>query len=320
MSKPDLVKPTTQQLFKPMLRLRRWVIIFCMLIVGMSVAVSLWRLFSLNHGVASSISQLNQEIATLRSQLNATQEKVVQMSGLVQTLRYSGQVERHIVLNGQSAVQQAAHYLSLANDIPRARYLLSQTQQEMQQLSSAQALPLQKALEQDLNTLNHLPWMNPSAIYMRLVALERGVKELKVALIPVSQPIASVPTSKLTGSLWKRGWQSFKNGLREMVLIYHVPTSQVPPLVTPAETPYLYQNVLALLNQAKWAVLYQDNTVYQASLQQSISWVQQYFIQEEALTQSTLAELRTLQALKLSSASQVSLVSSAAFTNYLKNH
>jgi uroporphyrin-3 C-methyltransferase len=49
------------------------------------------------------------------------------------------------------------------------------------------------------------------------------------------------------------------------------------------------------LQQAQWAVIHSNAAVYQSSLQQATSWIQQYFANNEPTTQAMLSVLDALQ-------------------------
>src|SRR5690606_13655219 len=62
---------------------------------------------------------------------------------------------------------------------------------------------------------------------------------------------------------------------------------------------FLYQNLQASLQNAKWAVLHQNNDVFQSSLTTSMNWIKQYFVQDATETTTMLDSLAELQKLDI---------------------
>jgi uroporphyrin-3 C-methyltransferase len=288
----------------------------------------------LSQSVSESILSLTQQAAEDRQQLTAAQDRLATMEHQIgmqearqtQALQEWRNAVQNTALNrdylkvvdAQYWVQLAADYLLLTHDVPRALRLMAQAQEILSQMNDARAIPIQRALAQDLAMLKSLPWVNTAEVYLNLNAIQEQMKQLPLVVVPAQgyeqRPVTATDENLST---WGKAWHSFKQALRQMVVVYRLPSTQMPPFVTPDEQPYIYQNLFAILNEAQWAVLHRNNAVYQASLVKASQWTQQYAQQSAPLTQTVLSELSSLQKLTLQSTQDIALASPKAIQEYL---
>jgi uroporphyrin-3 C-methyltransferase len=82
------------------------------------------------------------------------------------------------------------------------------------------------------------------------------------------------------------------HAFKQMVVVRHVDQA-AQPLISPEQQAFLIENIQLKLAQAEWAALHRDAGVYQTSLRQAQTWVQQYFA-NNAATQSVITTLNNL--------------------------
>jgi uroporphyrin-3 C-methyltransferase len=155
-------------------------------------------------------------------------------------------------------------------------------------------------------------------LYLSVTSLQQQIEKLPFLVVPAQT--AEVPSAATTSSssLWARGLDRIARVLRQMVVVYRLPTPNTPPFITPDRRPYSYENLQAVLGDAGWAVLHHDNQVYQSNIQQASNWVRQYFSLNSPLTKTVLNELQALQAVSVQPGKEVVLLSPKAFEDYLK--
>ena len=88
--------------------------------------------------------------------------------------------------------------------------------------------------------------------------------------------------------------ESVGHALKEVVVVRHI-EQPVAPLLPPQQQVYLTQNIQLQLSCAQWALLHQQQQVYQQCLAQANGWIAQYFVQSAPATQSVLAALTELR-------------------------
>lgn len=135
-------------------------------------------------------------------------------------------------------------------------------------------------------------------LYLRLAAVQKQIEQLPLLLVlaPKSElPAISINETDMT--MWEKAWQNAWKTLRQLVVVYRLPSSATLPLIAPDQGSYIYQNIHAALSGAMWAVLYQDENIYRVSLQQVVEWVRRYFILDTPASKAALSELSALQAI-----------------------
>ena len=91
---------------------------------------------------------------------------------------------------------------------------------------------------------------------------------------------------------------SIWHALRDLVVVRQL-DQPIATLLTDDQQANVNLHVMALLQQAQWAVLHQDQTVYQLSLLKTQQMVNRYFMVDQTATQSMLINLKKLSALTI---------------------
>lgn len=271
------------------------------------------------------ISDLQGELTLLQQRLQQQEETMRRQAQVLQEWRGLSQVgpssrgrDHGAILDAHYFVRLAGDQLLLNKDLPQALLLLNQAQTELNRVADPQALPLKKAVAQDLTTLKNLPAINATHVYLSLSSLQQQIEKLPLLVVPVQNTEAAASASSPSSTFWERGLDRISSVLRRMVIVYHLPSAQTPPFITPDQRPYIYANLQATLGNAGWAVLHHDAEIYQANLQQATDWIRHYFSLNSPLTQTVLNELQTLRTVSVQPAKDVVLLSPKAFEEYLK--
>lgn len=149
---------------------------------------------------------------------------------------------------------------------------------------------IQIALAQDKLQLQSIPKPDRSNILAQLQALQNQASMLStIVTMPEEEP-AHNTTENITR------WTPLKNSidtLWRLIIIRHT-DKPVQPLLPQQQSLYLQQNLKLLLQQAQWAVLYGDQTLYLHNLQQ----IQRNLNEHFALTSGTEHYIAVLKELE----------------------
>ncbi len=300
-----------------------------------------YRMFLLNQGVTASLLSFSDEMKWNKHQISDLQNEVTvlqqQLQQQDQVLRRQAQQlqegqggggqaglsnrgrDHSAILDAQYYVNQANNQLKWMTDVPQTLNWLTEAQNELTHVAGPQASVLKKAVADDIAALKNTATLDVTQVYLRLTALSQQVEKLPMLLVPAQEKNAAPsPALASNASFWEKTVDRISAVLRQMVVVYHLPSINTPPFITPDLRPYLYENLRASLNAALWAVLHHDSEIYHSSLQQADTWVRQYFSVNAPLTQALLTELQSLQTVSLQPAKEVVLVSPKAFEDYLK--
>lgn len=272
------------------------------------------------------ISDLQNEITVLQQRLQQQEETLRKQTQVLQDWHGLSQVgpssrgrDHSSILDAQYFVKLANDQLLLTNDLPQTLNFLNQAQTELNKVVDPQAESLKKAVAQDIAALKNLPAPSLTNVYLSLSSLKHQLEKLPLLVVPVQNSEASAPpAAPATLSLWEKGLQRIGTILRQMVVVYHLPTPKTPPFITPDQRPYIYESLQSTLSDAGWAVLHHDSEIYHSNLQQAAEWIRQYFSINSPLTQAVLTELQALQAVSIQPAKEVVLGSPKVFQDYLK--
>jgi uroporphyrin-3 C-methyltransferase len=224
-------------------------------------------------------------------------------------------------------VAQAHYYVTLANtqlqyadNITLAIALLKLADDNIHQLADPKFDETRKALAQDIANLQSVPLVDVTGLYMRLTALNNQIDRL-----PLPNKLLNADTQATHLNVdqdqvwWKKGLQTTWQALQKIVVVRYN-QNETLPLVTPDQQQFLYQNLHARVAEAIWALLHQQSIIYQTSLQQTISWVKEYFVPDSPITQAVITELNQLQAIDIHPKKREIIDSLQALDNITDKH
>ena len=271
----------------------------------------------------STREQLERQLAQAQTQLSEDARAIrAEIAGLRQTQeqlqqRVDGQQQRLSALATTSRedwlLAEAEYLLKIANQ----RILLERTtanavallrsaddliQQAAAGTGDAELFAVRKALSRDLAALEKIAPVDKEGIYLRLYALAESLNDLpRVRAADFAAPEATTAAVEVAPDAgWAaRLWAELKGMLGTFNDYIRIDDVDAPakPLVDSYFTQLAGLNVRLLLEQAQLAVLQQDPAIYQHSLQQAQTLLQDYYLASEEARQlrDKLAELATVE-------------------------
>lgn len=244
----------------------------------------------------TTINTLQQSVATLEQSAQRTQtlsDKQEQVMAEWQSAQ-KGNLDKWYVAEAQYLVKLADEQLSFNQNMSSALTLLQRADQILQNVQDTRLADLRKSLTADITRLQAAPQLDTNALYTQLTMVSQQLTQLPLPATPLKQEAQPAPTTAPADeSWWQTGLTRTWHALRQLIVI-HYNGANALPLVLPEEKPFLYQNLQAQLETAKWAVLHRNAVVYQTSLAQAMVWVRQYFVQTAPTTQAVLQQLEAL--------------------------
>ncbi|OGT47640.1 MAG: hypothetical protein A3E83_07105 [Gammaproteobacteria bacterium RIFCSPHIGHO2_12_FULL_41_20] len=272
-----------------------------------------WRINAvLTNAIESLHEQMEQQQGDIASAQDAVAEVQQALKNVNQTVAQQGQQFQEWrtehsqggwkIAEAQYLVKMAHDQLQFMHNIPLAITLLQAASQTIQQLNDANLAPILQALNTDLIALQQLPIVDVSAVYSRLLRVNKAldILPLTVAVPSAAPQVIPAVTSIEALPWWRAAAMNTWRSLQQVVKVHYTPGNTLP-FILPEQQHYLYQNLHAQLENAMWAALHYEESIYQASLEQTHMWVRQYFVQDAEVTKNTLAELAALQAIHLQS-------------------
>ena len=158
-------------------------------------------------------------------------------------------------------------------------------------------IPIRKAISDELSALSSVNEPDIEGVALRLGSLASAVDNLP--LIDKERIATAIRQSEETQSLtWKDIPKAVWNDIKSMVQVRRH-EQPVEPLLPPAESWFLYQNLRLKLEQARLAVLRRDTALFKQYLADSSAWVKMFFDQEAGEVISAAELIDSLESIEL---------------------
>jgi uroporphyrin-3 C-methyltransferase len=238
-----------------------------------------------------ALADLQSRLMALENRALETQNQQVALSAMYQELADSA--DERVVADIEQTLLLAQQQLQLAGNVKAALVGLEAADARLAQLGKPQFAALRKAILQDMERLKLLPAADIDGISARLEALMLAADGLKTEAD--SEPAPVVAARERSGALdtlgafGREAWNEIKSLLR----IRRLDHPELP-LLTPAQSYFLHQNLKLRLLSARLAMLQRDETTFRADLAAARAWVDRYFNHHDPATQAFLASLGDL--------------------------
>jgi len=230
--------------------------------------------------LAQSLAALKESqarIAELEARVADTQEQRVALEEMYRELsrsaddRVLSEVEQMLVL--------ASQQLQLAGNVRGALAALQAVDQRLARADKLAATPLRRAITQDMDRLKAVPQVDSVGIAVKLDGLVAQAEGLPL-LISETMPVA-------------RAARDFWEEMKGLVRIRDLETTDAP-LLAPAQSYFLRENLKLRLLSARVALLARDEPSFREDLKASQAWITKYFDARAKPTVAALAVLKSL--------------------------
>jgi len=286
-------------------------VVFLLLIIAIAGIGALWR----------QLQQSRQEIDKTQKNLSnlliqqKTAENNIKTENLALSKKIEAQQNSYSQLNSQLSelmkrapgdnrswkmaeviylIRMANLELKVQHNITGALVLLRQAEDRLNTMQDPSLDNLHAALLKNISALQVIPLFDIDTLTTQLSNLRDQVPSLSILVAP--KPNTSILENTPHEShkrWWQRAWDNIKASTQQLVIVRHQ-AEKIPALMAPEEQMYLQENLQLLLMQAQWALINNHAVIYQKSLKQAQSWVEQYYVQNSASTQEFLKQIHAL--------------------------
>jgi len=188
----------------------------------------------------------------------------------------------------------ASQQLQLAGNVQSALAAMQLADAKLQRLDRPQFLPLRRALARDIDRLKAVPFVDITAISVKLDQASAAVPTLPLARDERLPPAAvAAPPADMTA--WRRFLHDVWGEVRQMVRI-EVSDRPAAPLIAPTQEYYLRENLRLRLLSARIALLSRDDASFKSDLAAADAWLAKYFdtrAKTVQVAQATVKQLAT---------------------------
>lgn len=215
---------------------------------------------------------------------------------------------QHLALYEQQRewqLDEIGYLINLANtslifsqDAKTSYQLLDQAHTHLLSLKDRSLDILDQAVLSDMKMLAALTLQDPSQLFLQLSTLDQAIDGMPLLGSSFTEESDSPADMPVIVHTWK---DRLKQTLHQLQYVIDVrkTVNSLSPLIAQTQGGYINQYLHMQLGQAQWAVLHNDNTIYQASLEQANLWINRYFVILNPQTEEVLSALSALQAIDI---------------------
>lgn len=256
--------------------------------------------------------QRQQQAQQLQQQVEEqTQQLERQVSGLRQQVQAisTTTTEDWKLAEAYYLTRLAGQRLLMERDTESALALLQSADEIVRNYPDPDLYPVREALSDDIAALRLADSVDREGLYLQIGALSRQISELQVAEPlnyqsqhqPEEEAAAetepgTAPAAEETRSIWESIKHSFSRAMSKLQDFIRIRQhDEAPrPLADPERQLYLRSSLQTALDTAQLALLREQPTIYQASLEKAQDLLDDLYAESTA-RENTMAELRRLQ-------------------------
>jgi uroporphyrin-3 C-methyltransferase len=231
------------------------------------------------------------KLGVLESKLAEWQNQQVALEALYQEMSRSR--DEWTLADVEQILMAASQQLQLAGNVKAALIAMQTADSRLQRLDKPQFIALRKAINQDIERLKALPFVDTVGISLQLDDVVATVDSLPLASESARKSLKSAPEpAPQEGPLARFGREAWSE-LKQLVQVRKVESPDAA-LLTPSQTYFLRENLKLRLLAARLALLQHDEATYRADIKAAQGWVRQYFNSQDRATRGVLTTLHQL--------------------------
>ncbi|ASP37847.1 hypothetical protein CHH28_03785 [Bacterioplanes sanyensis] len=235
--------------------------------------------------------QLLADIAAVRQQIEHNSDRLAKLPG--------AERQDWLLAEAEYLLRLANQRLQLERDWSGALSMLQAADNVLVETRNPAMNPVRASIASEIQALRAVPALDSVGAVYRLQSLQQSLQDLPWLPEKLKRPDIQLQIGTTTESqpwYWQL-WDSVYDAFTSMVRIRQRDVAMEAPL-TPDQFYYLQQNMHLMLEQAQVALLRQETSLYQHSLQRVEKWLDQYLMAEDersAAVRTTLTELQQWQ-------------------------
>ena len=225
--------------------------------------------------VRAAVADAQVKVGVLESRLAESQSQQIALESLYQEL--SRNRDEWAYAEIEQSLFIASQQLALAGNVKGALIAMQAADARLQRMDRPQLTALRKAINRDIERLKAAPHVDTVAISARLDGLIGQVDKLPLSMEvrPQQEPEPSAGDDPEPGA-WQRFWRDAWAEIKQLVRVQRIDQADVP-LLAPAQTYFLRENLKLRLISARLALLSRDSASYKADLKSAREWLARYY-------------------------------------------
>lgn len=237
----------------------------------------------------STISEVRDEFADYRSNVDDTLDDVLAQ------LSQEQETDERDWLHAEAAylLRLANQRLQLEGDVEGAAALLRSADARLVDADNPALTPVRREIANELAALDAVPRLDRTGVYLALNAQQERVSGLRLSQEVEERAVTSSIEQPPTGT-FQRQLARFGEELKDLVMIRHHDEA-LETLVTPEQESYLRQSLRLILEQSQLALLKEEQSLYEASIDKALELINGYYDTSREEAQSVIERLEELK-------------------------
>ncbi len=290
--------------------------IFALLVIVTIV----YNLYS-NHQLAHQVNQLITNSDLLKQQQNTatakldsmgeefnTEQQALKNKLLVLNNKLLSSEQERTYQNKDWLLLKARYYLELAeinahwsHDLQTSLALLNQADKLLMTIHEPQLFDIRQAIAKEQTEIQAIQTVDITGLLAELDAATESIAHLTAKNpFTLSKKTPSKNNGHQQASTWREHLENSLNLLKKLVIIQHHNTA-IEPLMTSEYLSLVHESLVLNFQEAQWAVIQQNEAVYQLCLKQAINTIKRIFDLNSANTLVLLEKLQKLQKITFNS-------------------
>ncbi len=235
---------------------------------------------------------LEYRLGVVESRLAETQNQRLAVESLY--LELTRNRDERILAEVEQILLIGSEQLQLAGNVKAALIALEAADSRLQHTDSAQFTSVRRAIRRDTERLKSMPYVDVVGMSLRLDALGQVVDGLPLSAYqrPAEEKAASAkPEESAPMRMAREIWHD----IQSLIRIQHSEREEMP-LLSPAQTFFLHENLRLRLMSARVALLAHDGDSFKADTHDAVEWLQRYFDTSDHKVVQALTMLKQLAA------------------------
>ncbi len=244
--------------------------------------------------VSGRVDSLERDINERLRLLDSLHSRIANSEAALATLQGVSAGARDTWLLGEAEyyMQLANAQLQLAGNPELAVLALNMADERITQLANPALTNVRVAIADEVISLNGMRTPDVEGITLKLASLARIVASLPLRPLQRSDDAANDAAGEEVGRL-DRAWNSIKNATSDLVK-HRATNEEIMPLISPEAEYFLRTNLALQMQTARLALLRGEQQVFEASLNDAVTWLKQYFDANDSQVEAAIESIDEL--------------------------
>ena len=212
-------------------------------------------------GMSQKMDMIVSQLKATKAEQLASRDSQKQLQGALARITDFSQADWMLAESAYLANLAVAR-LQTMTDIPTASKQLRYASERLSHLSDPNLLPLKERLVKDIKRLDDLQQLDWEGVWLTLGVVSDSLETLPFQIMPEASHKPAIKTDQG----WREGLAGAMTELKGLVRIRRQSDSGIMPLITESEKQQYLFSLQFLVEQARWAVIQREPTVYHSAL------------------------------------------------------